>query len=347
MSGAARESGEKCAVRLTESSFDGKLKRMYFQGINVQHPGGAGYKTMVRRYSGREKVRFWELDFVRGLCVLLMVFDHFMYCMWDVMPAVNSMLGTDFLAGMQKTGLWYWNWEVRNNVRVLVITAFFVLCGISCTLTRGNFRRSISLLLVAWGITCVTSIVDNFIQGAKVQFGVIHMLGVSVLVYAILDEAAQAVGSLLGTGKVSRAVKAGLRYFPGIVGCIWLIWLFSGYAKIEDINGFWTILPIFDAAGASSAQKDIYSILLYVKNYTFNSGDYFPILPWGAIVLVGGIIGRLVYHTSVKYAFKPLDGQWNKPLCFLGRHAAVIYVSHMVVIPALLALCAWISSFFG
>lgn len=72
---------------------------------------------------------------------------------------------------------------------------------------------------------------DNFIAGAKVQFGVIHMLGVSVLIYAILDEAAQAVGSLLGTGKVSRAVKEGLRYFPGIVGCIWLIWLFSGYAK--------------------------------------------------------------------------------------------------------------------
>lgn len=188
---------------------------------------------------------------------------------------------------------------------------------------------------------------DNFIAGAKVQFGVIHMLGVSVLIYAILDEAAQAVGSLLGTGKVSRAVKEGLRYFPGIVGCIWLIWLFSGYAKIEDVNGFWTILPTFDAAGASSAQKDIYSVLLYVKNHTFSTGDYFPILPWGAIVLVGGIIGRLVYHTSAKYAFRPLDGQWNRPLCFLGRHAAVIYVSHMIAIPALLALCAWISSFFG
>lgn len=317
------------------------------QGINVQHPGGAGYKTMVGRYSGREKHRFWELDFVRGLCVLLMVFDHFMYCMWDVMPAINSMLGTDFLAGMREVGGQYWNWEVRNNVRVLVITAFFVLCGISCTLTRGNFRRSIPLLLVAGGITCVTTIVSDFIPGAEVDFGVIHMLGVSVLVYAILDEAAVAVGSLFGTGRAATAVKEALRYFPGIVGCIWLIWLFNGYARMEDLNGYWTILPTFDAAGASAAQKDIYSVLLYVKNYTFSTGDYFPILPWGAIVLVGGIIGRLVYHTSARYAFARLDGRWNKPLCFLGRHAAVIYVAHMVVIPAVLAVCAWVSSFAG
>ena len=76
---------------------------MYLNGINVQRPGNAGYKAMVRRYAGRGSLRFWELDFVRGLCVLLMVFDHFMYCMCGVLPEVNSVLGTDFLSKMQPT----------------------------------------------------------------------------------------------------------------------------------------------------------------------------------------------------------------------------------------------------
>ena len=96
------------------------------------------------------------------------------------------------------------------------------------------------------------------------------------------------------------------------------------------------------------------SIFLSIKaapsNHYFEYGaytsDYFPILPWAAVVLMGGIVGRLVYHSSAKYAFAPLGGAWNSGVCFLGRHAAVIYIAHMIVIPALFALCALISSLF-
>lgn len=322
---------------------------MYLNGINVQHPGNAGYKAMVRRYAGRGSLRFWELDFVRGLCVLLMVFDHFMYCMWGVLPEVNSVLGTDFLSKMQRVGSWYWNWEIRNNVRMVVIVAFFVICGISCTLTRGNLRRAIPLALVAAGISWVTSVVENFIEDTHVTFGVIHMLAVGIFLYAVLDEAAAAVGSALGKGKASRIVREALRYLPGVVGILWLWILFANFAKFENVNGFWTILSLYDAPqGSTALEKDIYSVLLYVRNNpSFSPGDYFPILPWCSAVLIGGIFGRLIYHTSAKYAFVPLDGAWNKPVCFLGRHAAVIYVSHMVVIPVLLVACAWISSFFA
>lgn len=68
---------------------------MYVQGINVARPRAADFKKSVGRFSHRTKERFWELDFLRGLCVVLMVFDHFMYCLWDIMPSINQMLGTD------------------------------------------------------------------------------------------------------------------------------------------------------------------------------------------------------------------------------------------------------------
>ena len=178
---------------------------MYRSVINLKNPGYAGYKKMVGRYCGRAKERYWELDFVRGLCVTLMVFDHFMFCMWGVLPFINEVLGTSFLAGAEKLGTAYWVWPFRQNFRFWVVTAFFILCGISCTLTRGNFRRSIPLALVAAGITAFTVFLENFGLNEVILFGVIHMLAAAVFLYAVLDNAAVAVGDLLGDGKINSS----------------------------------------------------------------------------------------------------------------------------------------------
>lgn len=313
---------------------------------DAKSPGRAGYKEGVAEYCGRGKARFWELDFVRGLCVLLMVFDHCMYCFWDVLPAVNQMFGTSFLADLAPLATRYWVSAFRNNVRLLVISAFFVICGISCTLTSGNVRRFVPLAIVAGGITAVTSILDEtFLPGAQVRFGVIHMLAAGILLYAILDEAAVCIGSLFGRGRRADAAREALRYLPGAAGVALLLWLFcGGFARFSHEGGFWEVVGTFAPSGATDVQKDIYSVFLYVKNYLFSQGDYFPILPWSALVLSGGILGRLIYHTSAKYAFRPLDGAWNKGMCTIGRHAAVIYVSHMIVIPLYFALGAYLTS---
>ena len=169
---------------------------MYIYGVNAERAGVSGFRTMVGRYSRRRRNRFWEIDFVRGICVLLMVFDHFMYCLWDIMPAINEMLGTDLFAGWQDIAVSYWMWGVRINVREAVILTFFILCGVSCTLTRGNFRRSIPLALIAAGISVVTGYIDrNFIEYTHVIFGVIHMIACGVFAYALLDNAVSAVAA--------------------------------------------------------------------------------------------------------------------------------------------------------
>lgn len=40
-------------------------------------------------------------------------------------------------------------------------------------------------------------------------------------------------------------------------------------------------------------------------------------------------------------------GRGTAGFCFLGRHAAVIYVAHMVVIPVLLGAAAFVTSLFA
>ena len=107
-----------------------------------------------------------------------------------------------------------------------------------------------------------------------------------------------------------------------------------------------TTLQDILGAGATQEQGNFLSIFLDLKGFNYRSSDYFPMLPYIAFILLGGIVGRLIYHTDAKHAFTRFDGAWNKPLCFLGRHAAFIYVTHMIAIPCLLALFALFTSLF-
>mgnify|MGYP005774897351 CR=1 FL=1 len=329
---------------------------MYLNGVNVKDPGSAGYKKMTRRFSGRGEGRFWEIDFLRGLCVILMVFDHLMYCLWDIMPIINDTLGTTLFAECEELGRAYWSWNVRLYARGIVITLFFLLCGVSCTLTRGNFRRAVPLGLVALGITAVTSLLSEFTgSNMTVLFGVIHMLACAVFLYAFLDNAAVAAGDCLGEGRVGRGVKSALRLLPGLVGAGLLLWYFSlsGLASFTFEGGYGHVVSNFTGAAGVEENKFL-AVFLYIRpdasngNFNFErySGDYFPLLPFAATVLLGGLIGRIVYHTRAKYAFAPLDGAWNSGVCFLGRHTAVIYIAHMIVIPVLLAAAAFVSKAF-
>ena len=100
-----------------------------------------------------EKKRYWELDFVRGLCVLLMIFDHAMFSFADVLPGIWEMFNVKFFGGLPDLALDYWTWNFRQVFRIFVFTAFFVLCGISCTFSRSNLKRGIKAFLVATAIT--------------------------------------------------------------------------------------------------------------------------------------------------------------------------------------------------
>ena len=322
---------------------------MYLSGINQKNPGRLGYKKMTGRYCGRGKERFWEIDFLRGLCVSLMIIDHLMFCLYDILPFLNDMFGTNILAGAEAVGRWYWTWDLRILVRQVVITMFFMLCGVSCTLTRGNFRRGILLAIVAAGITAVTYVVENNfgLSNATVLFGVIHMIAAGVFLYAFTDNAAIAAGDVLGQGKAARIAREVLRFLPALAGIGLLVWYFTQCSYVTYTGGIWQIHETVPARG-STEENLFLSIFVYVDGFNFSrySGDYFPVLPFAALILVGGAIGRLVYHSSAKYALSPLDGAWNSGVCFIGRHAAFVYVAHMVVIPVALFLTAWIASLF-
>ena len=86
------------------------------------------------------KKRFWEIDFARGICVILMIFDHLMYSFAVVAPFVGTLFGTDMWPGAAEFAVWYWRHPVRDVIRPIIVCAFFIICGVSCTLSRSEIN---------------------------------------------------------------------------------------------------------------------------------------------------------------------------------------------------------------
>lgn len=286
----------------------------------------------------RKKKRFWELDFIRGLCVVLMVFDHVMFVMMYAMPSVGAMLGTDKWNAIAN---WiednYWLSDLRKCVRFPVLFLFFLICGISCTLSKSNLRRGGLCFAVALAVTAVTVTIDAiFGLGVSIYFGVLHMLGIAMLLYALFEFLGRLPARLIKDEKKKVTAKKIGEYLAPTVGLILFVvyfcCLFKGITgDIFDSN------VVIEDKGASTFASLFVNIMPDVGGGTIGGADYWPLLPWAAIVLMGGFIGRLVYNNDkIKYFASPLDGKWNKPICFVGRHALIIYVCHQAAAVALL-----------
>lgn len=64
--------------------------------------------------------------------------------------------------------------------------------------------------------------------------------------------------------------------------------------------------------------------------------DYYPMLPWFGVVLIGMAIGWFVYQHGESRL--ELGGKWFKRLEFLGKHSLLIYLLHQVVLVGLILL---------
>ena len=59
--------------------------------------------------------------------------------------------------------------------------------------------------------------------------------------------------------------------------------------------------------------------------------DYFPVLPWFGVILLGIFFGNLLYPDG-KRTFKIQDIPFKESLAFLGRYSLIIYFIHAVLI---------------
>lgn len=248
---------------------------------------------MTRTTSTVPEGRFWEVDFLRGAAIVMMVLFHLL---WDI--NYFGVASVDVYAG-------FWFYFARATA-----TLFLLVMGVSLTLSAARarlvhtpgaalVRRLVKrgLTILAWGmvITVATRLVlgDGF-----VIFGILHLAGLSTaLAYPFLQ-----------LGSWNLALGGGL-----IVSGLWLQRL------TVDVPWF---------------------VWLGLKPSTFYTVDYFPLLPWFGVVLIGMAIGDLVYRNYARWITLPnLASLWPvSGVCSLGRHSLAIYLLHQPVLIATLIL---------
>jgi uncharacterized membrane protein len=175
-------------------------------------------------------VRFWEVDMLRGWAVVMMVFYHLAFDL-----NYFAFYDIDVSQG-------FWLAAAR-----LAASLFLLLVGLSLTLSRSRalrsgqddryclrlMRRSARMLGLALGITVVTYL---FIGRGFIVFGVLHLIGLSLLpAYLFL----QLHRANLIFGLFFILIGAYLQSIS--VGFSWLLWLGLAPHSFYSVDYF----PVF------------------------------------------------------------------------------------------------------
>jgi uncharacterized membrane protein len=121
----------------------------------------------VRKDGGLQRI--WEIDFLRGVSIILMVGYHLLFDLGEF-SGVKRFLG--FSTNLSSVA-----WSAAQY---FFAGTFIVLSGISSTLSRSNVRRGLRLLAVSLAVTAVTYV---FEPSSAVYFGILQCLAFSILIY--------------------------------------------------------------------------------------------------------------------------------------------------------------------
>ncbi len=238
--------------------------------------------------------RYHLIDGIRGATVISMVLYHFFYDFFVVYGGEPRWYAGPAVHFWQQTICWSF----------ILISGFVWPWG-----RKKNLRRGVVLNLLGLGITVVTRL---FMPEQTVRFGILSFLGCAVLLMYLLEKPA--------------------RRLPPVPGLVLSFALFLLTLHInEGYIGFRALLSI-----------DLPSALYEVKLLTplgfpfrgFQSGDFFPILPWLLLYLTGYHLGRVFERCRELHGAARI----NIPvLSYVGRRTLWVYLLHQPL--CVLACC--------
>lgn len=264
-----------------------------------------------------KKKRVWELDFLRGVAVIAMLFDHFM-CDFVYLPwwfSNYKQIDNAFIRAMVSFANAYWESAFRFWAHYIFVFIFLFLVGISCAFSRDNIKRGSLLAIVAIAFTGGSFALRAFgVLDYGIVFGILDCIALSILCVAAVDNA-------------TKPVKKLNIFAPLVIGVVILA---LGISK-----SFWEMEYNFDEFFESS------HMIGYILGTHAYGDDWFGLFPYVGAVLVGFYWGKTAY-ASRESLLPILDGNWNKPFRFVGRHALIFYILHQAILSGLVAVVCMI-----
>ena len=192
---------------------------------------------------------------------------------------------------------WLFSNPVFDPLHYFFAGLFIFLSGISSNFSHSNTARGAKVIGIALVITLVTTLMDM-----AIVFGILHFLGVCMLLYGL-------------TQGFWRRVNEKL---PWLVPALSLIGVI---ATARFANGYPTAKPHLWMFGLTAPG--------------FASADYFPLLPWVFVFLLGTWAGKYVREGRLPRWFYETKVPF---LPAVGRRSLLIYVLHQPLLYALTML---------
>lgn len=250
--------------------------------------------------------RIWELDFLRGFAIIMMVFDHLMFDLGELESFYSNFYQVDnaFFHWLNNLAEHYWIWSIRDIGHLFFISLFLLISGISFTFSKSNLKRTIKMLIVAILISVVTYIIEE-VTGYQsfIIMGVIHMYALSTLITYIFRK--------IWDNDI----------FIFTVGSIIIL--------LGFVIEFWEFNYIY-----SIHLDDIFGLIIGTKAF---GADYFGIIPYLGVIMIGTVLGNIFYKNKV--SLLPHVKISEKNIVILaGRYSLWIFVLHQGVLLVLIYL---------
>ena len=253
---------------------------------------------------GENKKRIEIIDALRGFAVVLMVIHHLLY-------NLAAFLGAPW---------WLFTNPVFDVLHYIFAGLFIFLSGVSSRFSRGNVERGAKAIVVAVLITYTT-----YRMGMPVWFGVLHLLGFSMMFFGVTRK-------LLDSMFFSVSVNSGTERLSGSD---------SFRLSARDIVAPAVLVALVVASVLAKAYIPLTTESLWLRDFLsilgwqqpgFRSYDYFPLLPWLFVFLLGTWAGVFIRERVLPAWFYEV----NPPIFpKIGRKALFIYVLHQPVLYAL------------
>ena len=261
----------------------------------------------------KNKNRVWEIDFLRGFAVAMLVFDHLMFLVahifgpeWRYCAYNNMPFFEDWFLFAKK----YWYSDLREFWEPMFAGLFILISGISTTFSKNNFKRGYLLLIFSLLLSIVSYYVmpDNFIH-----FGVLHLLSACMLTWELINRLANGNKKIIVTITLLISIS-----FAVAEHCI------VKY-NLPAPNNFAVIF-------SKTWREQL--------NPYFSPGDFFPVFRNMSIFMLGASFGNVFYRNK-KSLIKNGNLAIFKPINFLGRHSLLFYIFPQLSFMIILALISY------
>lgn len=241
----------------------------------------------------KENKRYYLLDSLRGISIISMVAFHLCYDIF-MMYGLNTS--------------WYF-YPMTAVWERSICVMFILLSGMCLNFSRNGIKRGVLLNLAGFAVTVVTVIVE---PNQAVWFGVLNLIGCSMMIVSVLSDNLKKISPLSGAliSLLLYAVSYDLQK-----GCV-------GFFRLDIVK-----LPDF-------LYSCKYLAFLGFPSSDFFSTDFFPLIPWIFLFAAGFYLWNFIVEKNLTKYFELKIPMLDK----IGRYSLWIYLAHQPIIMGILML---------